>query len=268
MKISELTPTEVLNDEDIFPVVQDGETKQVKRNDLFKNLPTPTEDGDAVNKRYVDEQIKEVEIPVDSALDENSTNAIQNAVVAKSFKNVEKYYSTIYDIAALNGVKINIKGSNFYPFSFSYHKGIIANNTKAQIIIKFQMIPSITVSATGEEYVIFSNTPKLSDITATALILNVDGSVFESDLDELADIFKEAISDENSIIRHTRKIQKTTGTYVYDTLYEEVYIETTNIDVANTIYEEIEPLLSLISQIAVDYKESDVLTQEGELIYE
>lgn len=95
MKISELTPTEVLNDEDVFPVVQNGETKNVKRKDLFKNLPTPTEDSDAVNKGYVDEQIKEVEIPVDDTLDENSTNAIQNAVVAEEVQKLKKKWYTL-----------------------------------------------------------------------------------------------------------------------------------------------------------------------------
>lgn len=58
MKISELTPTEVLNDEDIFPVVQDGETKNVKRKDLFKHISAPTEDDDVASKMYVDEKVK------------------------------------------------------------------------------------------------------------------------------------------------------------------------------------------------------------------
>lgn len=83
----------------------------------IRNLPEPTDDGDAVSKFYVDEQIKEnaltidnkvtkgssnpvsseavieyvksEEKTVDSALDENSKNAISNATVAKEFLNVK-----------------------------------------------------------------------------------------------------------------------------------------------------------------------------------
>lgn len=61
----------------------------------IQNLPTPTDDGDAVNKGYVDEQIKEVEIPVDDTLDENSTNAIQNAVVAEEVQKLKKKWYTL-----------------------------------------------------------------------------------------------------------------------------------------------------------------------------
>lgn len=96
MKISELTPTEVLNDEDIFPVVQDGETKSVKRKDLFKNSPTPTEDGDVVNKKFFDEKFEDVKIPIDDKLDENSTNAIQNAAVAKEMKEIKSITNSVH----------------------------------------------------------------------------------------------------------------------------------------------------------------------------
>lgn len=57
MKISELPPTEAITDEDLFTVVQDGENKRVKYADIFKNLPEPTDDTDAVTKGYVDSYV-------------------------------------------------------------------------------------------------------------------------------------------------------------------------------------------------------------------
>lgn len=80
----------------------------------IQNLPTPIDDSDAVNKGYVDEQIKAVKIPVDSALDETSTNAIQNAVVAKEVQALKKYVDNapqktryIFPVAELKNISVN-----------------------------------------------------------------------------------------------------------------------------------------------------------------
>ena len=61
MKISKLPIADALSDEDLFPVVQNGETKSAKKKDLFKNIPEPKNNGDAVNKQYVDNLKKQVE---------------------------------------------------------------------------------------------------------------------------------------------------------------------------------------------------------------
>lgn len=56
----------------------------------IQNIPAPAEKGDAANKKYVDEKFKDVKNLIDDKLDENSTNAIQNAVVAKKVQEIKK----------------------------------------------------------------------------------------------------------------------------------------------------------------------------------
>lgn len=63
----------------------------------IQNLPEPTENGDAVNKVYVDEKVKNINIEVDDEFDEDSTNPVENQVAAKA-------YNTLYTrLSAIDG---------------------------------------------------------------------------------------------------------------------------------------------------------------------
>ncbi len=276
MKISELTPTEVLNDEDIFPVVQDDETKSVNRKNLFKHIPAPSEDDDVASKKYVDEKDKENTPTVDSALDENSTNAVQNAVVAREFKKVEKHYITEFDIASLNKKAITLINKNnqhisFYPFDFTISNSVLSNG-KSHFLLNFRFACNFTDLETGEKHIVFSNSPEdVKKITNTYFTVLIDGEYFQTDFKYVEDSLREMFS-EDAVIEYVVSYITTTNSAgdesIEYTLREEaVFIETTDTETFDAVMEQFLPILESSTKIAIEFKDNNIETKEGELIY-
>ncbi len=191
-------------------------------------------------------------------------------------ENVEKWYKTEFDIASVNQKRItftnaNNKSASIMPFVFSYTKENIANGTKNQIIVSFSFVSSFTDVDATEEYTVFSNSPKdVSDITNTTLLVSYEGEFLETTLEEIAEMIKTALPEDTIVNYSTICNTGVGGSNVmkYGVRTEEVYVETTDLDTSNAIWEEIEPLLALVSKIAIEFKEVDIETKEGELIYE
>lgn len=92
MKISELPQAAELTGEEILPVVQNGETKNVSRDKLVGTVPNglTVENGKMFlvsNGEKVDEGEQLPQITVDSELSAESENPVQNRAVAEAIEN-------------------------------------------------------------------------------------------------------------------------------------------------------------------------------------
>lgn len=157
----------------------------------IRNLPIPSENGDAVNKGYVDEKLGKIEVPVDDTLDENSVNAIQNAVVAKEVQGIKNI---------VNGVRVTYEEltkpspskthySDSYNISWTtyiaYFMFTFDSETKqAQITEERTNLPPLTYDFTEGGYV--TSVKYLCEFSNEALIL--DASKIEPEITEYTPI--------------------------------------------------------------------------------
>ena len=187
-------------------------------------------------------------------------------------KNVKKHYRTEFDVANLNGQSITHSNTNgtstLNPFSFGFFKNLIGGST-TQAYILFRFVPVFIDTVSNEKHTIFSNSPSdVNFITDMKYIITMDGQSASASPDELVSLFKDSLSDD-ALVKHNIGCRESTESAITYNWYEnEVYVETSDSTTIDTLWSELEPLLQQITHITIDFKEVDIETKEGELIYE
>lgn len=246
MKISELTPTEVLNDEDLFPVVQNGETKNVKRKDLFKNLPTPTEDGDAATKEYVDNNTLQEKMYTFSFADLGGIKVASTPLLRKNLSR--------YTIPSKGGVTVNIPA---IQLSIHLYTGKVDLLTE-EITPLFDLPVKYIINSTTIDR---SSITNIADFTPYAILPLVKDDVVS--FDYLISLVKDYLTLGNYYIFSN-------STTIDDCKLMgfgfALNLEFANETVRDTFYDEFSPVLNEITHFCLKYEKHNMQTIESSYI--